>query len=124
MNSTSRLLERGELGREIPRLGDHRTRGRAEVDPELAGDDLGEGGLAQAGRPDEQHVVERLALALGGFDEHLEVLAQRRLAGEVGEHLRTQRGVEIVVAAQSVDEAGMGVGHARGSSLRVGSPLC
>ena len=50
--------------------------------------------LPRPGRPDEQHVVERLAARLGGLDEHLEVLARRLLAREVAEHLRPQRRVD------------------------------
>ena len=34
--------------------------GGAEVHPELAGDDLGQGGLAEAGRAKQQDVVQRL----------------------------------------------------------------
>ncbi len=58
-------LEIGELRGEIAGLGDHRAGGRAEIDAELARHDLGERRLAEAGRPDEQHVVERLAARLG-----------------------------------------------------------
>ncbi len=55
------LFEIGEQRREIAGLGDHRPRGRAEIDAELAGDDLRERRLAEAGRADEEHVVERVA---------------------------------------------------------------
>ena len=54
------LLEIGEQRREVAGLGDDRAGGGAEVDAELARDDLRERGLAEAGRADEQHVVERL----------------------------------------------------------------
>ena len=62
-------LEIGELRREIARLGDDRPRGRAEIDAELARDDLRQRRLAEAGRTDEQHMIERLAARLGRFDE-------------------------------------------------------
>ena len=62
-------LEIGEQRREVAGLGDHRPRGRAETDAELARDDLRQRRLAEAGRADEQHVVERLAAALRGRDE-------------------------------------------------------
>jgi hypothetical protein len=42
--------------------------GLLEADVELVGDDGGERGLAQAGRPEEQDVVERLAADFGGFE--------------------------------------------------------
>ena len=61
MKSTSRGFEIGEQRRKIAGLGDHRAGGGAEVDAELARDDLGERRLAEAGRADEQHVIERLA---------------------------------------------------------------
>ena len=58
------LLEVGELRGEVAGLGDHRAGGGAEIDPELAGDDLGERGLAEARRADEEHVVEGVAARL------------------------------------------------------------
>ena len=54
-------FEIGEQRREVAGLGDHRARGGAKVDAELARDDLRQRGLAEAGRPDEQHMVERFA---------------------------------------------------------------
>ena len=87
------LLEVGEQRREVAGLGDHRAGGGAEVDAELARDDLRQRGLAEARRADEQHVVERLAARARGLDEHLEVGARLRLADELVEPLRAQRGV-------------------------------
>ena len=43
-------------------------------DVELVGDDLGERGLAEAGRAGEQHVVERLAARGGGLDRDRELV--------------------------------------------------
>ena len=54
-------LEVGEDRGEIAGALEHRPRGLAQVDAHLARDDVRERGLAQAGRPEEQHVVERLA---------------------------------------------------------------
>ena len=61
MNRTSLRLEVGEDGGEVAGLGQHRAGGGAEVHPQLAGDDLGQRGLAEARRAEQQHVVERLA---------------------------------------------------------------
>ena len=97
-------LEIGELRGEVARLGDHRAGGGAEVDAELARDDLRQRRLAQPRRADEQHVVERLAARLGQFDEHLEIGARPLLAGEVGERLRAQRRV-VLGALFGGDEA-------------------
>ncbi len=103
-------LEVGELGGEIAGLGDHRPRGRAEIDAELARHDLRERRLAETRGADEQHVVERLAARLGRLDEHLEVLARRLLAGEVGQHLRAQGRVVLGTLFRR-DESARGVGH-------------
>ena len=103
-------LEIGELGGEVAGLGDHRPRGGAEVDAELARDDLRQRRLAQPRRADEQHVVERLAARLRRFDEHLEIGARRLLAGEVGERLRAQRRV-VLRALFGGDEAAGRRGH-------------
>ena len=104
-------LEIGELRGEVARLGDHRPGGRAEIDAELARDDLRQRRLAEAGRADEQHMVERLAARLGRFDEHLEVFARRLLAGEIGQHLRPQRRVVLGPLLGGDEAAGRG-GHA------------
>jgi hypothetical protein len=61
--------------------------GGAEVDAQLAGDDLGQGGLAQARRAEQQHVVQGLAPALGGLDEDAQVALGLLLADELGEGL-------------------------------------
>ena len=99
MNRTSRVFEIGEQRGEIAGLGDHRAGGGAEVDAEFARDDLRQRGLAEAGRPDEQHVVERFLARARRLDEHLEIGARLLLADEVGEPLRAQRGVDVLVAA-------------------------
>ena len=93
------ILEIGEERRKVAGLRDHRPRGRAEPDAELSRDDLRERRLAEAGRPHEQHVVERGLALLGGLDEHLEVGARGRLADELGKAGGAQRDVERIVAA-------------------------
>ena len=57
------LFEIGEERGEIAGLGDHRPRRGAEIDAEFARHDLRQRGLAEPGRADEQHVIERLARA-------------------------------------------------------------
>ena len=62
-----------------------RSPGLAITGPEVArkptpssrGDDLGERGLAEAGRAEEQDVVERLAAALRRLDEDAQVFPRR-----------------------------------------------
>ena len=80
--------------------------GGAEIDAELARDDLRQRGLAEPGRADEQHVVERLLARARRLDEHREVGARLLLADELGEPLRAQRGFRgVVLAALGGDEA-------------------
>ena len=55
------LFEIGQQRRKVARLGDHRARGGAEADAQLARDDLRQRGLAEPRRADEQHMIERLA---------------------------------------------------------------
>ena len=92
------VFEIGEQRGEVAGLGDDRTGGRAEIDAELARHDLRQRRLAEARRTDEQHMVERLAAALGRLDEDLEVGARRRLADELVERLRPQRHVGVFAA--------------------------
>src|SRR5262249_52296329 len=61
--------------------------------------DLRQRGLAESRGAYEQHVVERLAALARRLDEHGEILARLRLADELRQHLRTQRGVAGVLVA-------------------------
>ena len=70
------VFEIGEQRREVAGLGDHRAGGGAEIHAELARDDLRQRGLAEAGRADEQHVVERFLARARRLDEHREVGAR------------------------------------------------
>ena len=83
---------------------------------ELRGDDVGERGLAEAGRPCEQHVVERLAAPAGRLDEDPELLGDLSLVDEVLELRRPQRAVEVVVRADGpgVVDDDLVVGDRRG----------
>ena len=105
------VFQVGEQRGEIAGLADHGTGGGAEADAQLARHDLGERGLAEAGRAGEQHVIERVAARLGGLDEHLEVGARLLLADELGQPLRAQRLLhDIGVALGARDEAVIGHG--------------
>ena len=93
------VLEIGEQGGEVARLGDHRPGRGAEADAELARDDLRQRRLAEPRRAEEQDMVERVAAALGGLDEHPQILPRRLLPDELVERLRAQRRVDILGAA-------------------------
>ena len=111
------ILEIGEQGGEVARFGDHRPGGGAKADAQLARDDLRQRRLAEARRPEEEDMVERVAAALGGLDEHAQILARRLLADELVERLGAQRGVEILGAALRRGEA-VGVGHVASACVR------
>ena len=85
--------------------------GGAEADAHLAGEDSGERGLAEPRRPVEQDMVERLAAAFGGIDEHAEVLARRLLADELVEALRAKRRIGVLGRALGRGDSGGVGGH-------------
>ena len=104
------LFEIGELRRQIARLGDDRAGGRAEIDPELAGDDLRQRRLAETRRPDEEHMVEGVAPGLRRIDEDLEIGPRGLLAREIVERQRPERRFGIVLALFGSDQAA-GIGQ-------------
>ena len=112
------LLEIGQQRREIAGLGDHRARCRAEIDAEFARDDLRQRRLAEAGRPDEEHVVERLLAPARRLDEDRKIGARLRLADEIGQHLRPQRAIIVVLLDLRRDKALFGRTAHRASSFR------
>src|SRR5204863_8797829 len=54
-------------------------------------------GLAQPGRPGEQHMVERLASPLGCLDEDRQLIGHLHLVDEIGQAWRTEGAIEIFV---------------------------
>ncbi len=68
------LAQVGEDGGEVALDLQGGAGGLLEADAELVGDDGGEGGLAEAGRAEEQDVVERFAAGLGGLERDGELL--------------------------------------------------
>ncbi len=63
----------GEQRREVAGPLQHRPRGLAQVDAHLLGDDVRQRGLAQPGRTEQQHVIERLAAVARSLDEDAEL---------------------------------------------------
>ncbi|MPN11978.1 hypothetical protein SDC9_159287 [bioreactor metagenome] len=80
----------GQDRRQVARALQHRARGLAQVDAHLLGDDVGQGGLAQARGAEQQHVVERFAALLRCLDEDFQLFADFLLAGVVGQPLGAQ----------------------------------
>ena len=110
-------FEIGEDGGEIAGLGQHRPRGRAEIDAQLARHDLRQRGLAEAGRAGKQHMVERLFARPRRLDEDREIFARLLLADEFGQHLGPQRGFErVLLGALAARQGGR---HVRTAALAI-----
>jgi hypothetical protein len=94
MNSTS-PSQVGEQRREIARLGDHRAGRGAEADAQFARDDLRQRRLAEAGRAEEQHMIQRLAARFRAASMKMRRFSRAAFwPDEFGlERLRAQRGV-------------------------------
>ncbi len=90
-------LERGEDRGDVPLPLERRSRDGADADAELLVHDVREARLAEAGRPDEQQVVERLAARRGGRERDAELLLDPVLADEVAEPARAERLLELLV---------------------------
>ena len=106
------LLQVGEDAGHVDLALERRPRRGVDAHLQLGRDDAGQGRLAQAGRPGQQHVVERLAAVARRLHEDLELLLDAGLADEVGELLGAQRLVEVAFLGQLG-----GVGDARGRRL-------
>ena len=106
-------LQVGQDGGEVSGALDDGARGGAEADAELAGDDLGEGGLAEAGGAVEEDVVESLATGAGGLDEDAEVFAGGALADELVEGLGAEGGLGGVFLGTAGGDGA--VTHGRGA---------
>ena len=93
MNSTSRgsrLVERRQVARRAPAPA-----GRlAQVDAHLVRDDVRQRGLAQARRPEQQHMVERFVALLRRRDEDRQLLADFLLPDVFVEAARAQRSLD------------------------------
>ena len=92
-------LQVGENGREITGPLDGRTRGALQHRPHLVRQDVGDGGLAEAGRAVQQHVIERLAARPCRPDEDGEVGLDLLLPDVVVERARSEGEVDAAVAS-------------------------
>ena len=115
-------LEAGEQRGHVARALQHRARGLAQPDAHLPGDDVGEGGLAEARRTEHQQVVQGLAPPACGLDEDGELLPDRRLTHEVlqaqGPHGAVQHLVLAGGRGPQEPSAGGRHGHGAGPTSR------
>ncbi len=127
-------LEVGEQGGEVAGAFEHGAAGLPQVHAELFGDDVGEGGFAQAGRTEEEGVVEGFAALFGGGDEDAELLFGFGLADVVGESFGAQGAFELLFLVGNLaggDEAlgfgggeGVGLEHGGWCRLDLGWDVC
>ena len=75
----------GEDGGQVAGPHQGRSGGDPEAGPHLVGDDPGQRGLPQPGRPGEQQVIGRLRSPPGRLQHDLEVLLELGLADELGQ---------------------------------------
>ena len=81
----------GQKRSEVLGLFQHRAAGLPQLDAELMRNDVRQGGLAQAGRAKQQHMVQRLVALARRADENLQLLAHLGLAHVLVEQLGAQR---------------------------------
>ena len=107
MNRTSPSLEVGQDAGEVALALDRRAGGDVRLTPISLARMRGQGGLAQAGRAVEQHVVERLAAVLRGRDRDAQVVLDPVLADVLVDPPRPQRSldVELFAAGAAGEEA-------------------
>ncbi|MCY1425097.1 hypothetical protein D9M71_408770 [compost metagenome] len=100
-------LEVGQHGCQVAGALENRPRSALHRHAHFMGDDVGQGGLAQAGRAEDQRVVKRFAAAAGGLDEQRHLLAHHRLANVLVQAQRANRTVLdfFAVAATGGDQA-------------------
>ncbi len=97
------LFEVGDDRGQVAGAFDRGARGDADVDAELARDDVRERGLAESGRPRQQHVVEHFGASARRLDRHPENFFGALLSDEFAKLARAQRQIEpaiLVVAAR------------------------
>ena len=66
------------------------TGGDSHVDSHLIRNDLCHGGLAEAGRTIEQHMIERLVAHSGGVNKHLKIIFRLFLANIITDKARSE----------------------------------
>ena len=77
--------------RQIARLRDDGAGSHLEIHAQFARHDLGKRCFAKSRRPGEKHMIEGIASASRGIDEHLQICARLRLADEFRQPLRAER---------------------------------
>jgi hypothetical protein len=87
-------LQVGQQRRQVAGTLDHRAGGLPQIHAELVRDDVRKRGLAQAGRAEDEYVVQRFAAIARSLDEDLHLRLDRGLADVIRELLRAHGAVE------------------------------
>ena len=93
-------LQIGEQCRQVLGLFEHRAAGLTEIHAQLGGNDVGECGLAQTRRPEQQNMVERLLAFLGSANEDFQLLAHLGLADVLAQLLGAQGAFDRLFAVR------------------------
>ncbi|MNE74402.1 hypothetical protein D3C80_1704800 [compost metagenome] len=103
-------LEIGQQRRQVARALQHRAGSTLDRHTHFLGDDVGQGGLAQPRRPEDQRMVEGFPAPLGGLDEQLHLLAHARLADIVGQAQRANGAVQLLITLAAGDSGNQAIG--------------
>jgi DNA polymerase III delta prime subunit len=109
-------FEVGQQRRQVLGFFQHRTAGLAQVHAQLLRDDVTQRGLAQAGRAEQQHMVQRLGAFPGGANEDFQLLAHLLLAHVLVQQLGPQGALDRLFLGR----IGGGGHHARRGGKVVG----
>ncbi len=114
------FLDVGEDGRQIAGDDEAGAAGLLEGSAHFVGDDGGEGGFAEAGRAEEEDVVEGFAAGFGGFEGDGELLLGLGLADEFRKFLRAELELErgVVVERGGGGDQALGFGSGMQRVLR------
>jgi hypothetical protein len=91
------MLEAGECGDKIRAFGESGAGLEHDAGAHLFGDDMGEGGFAEAGWAVEQEMFQRFAAALSGLECDAQAFDEFFLAHELADLARAQREVELLL---------------------------
>ena len=112
------FFEIGEQAGEVAGFLNRRAAGSLDVCAHRLGENVGDGGFAEAGRAGQQDVVERLAALLGGGHGNLQALLHLGLAGEIGKERGPQRHFQRGIGFVQVGNRTFGHGNQLAESAR------
>jgi hypothetical protein len=91
------LFKVGQDGGQVSGAFDGGAGGGLDINACLGGDDMGQAGLAQAGRPVEQDMVQGFSPSSGSRNGDFQVFLRLVLPDEVGQAAGSETGIERCV---------------------------